>query len=96
VRERNGASGCRTVYVFRPNGGVQPISNCGGLPRDTLMAQKAAPAAVYEVIDEGGRKRFQINAQNCVHCKTCDIKDPSQNVDWVPPDGGGGPNYSGM
>ena len=56
------------------------------------------PAAVYEWIDDGkGGKRLQINAQNCVHCKTCDIKDPTQNIDWVPPQGGGGPNYpSGM
>ena len=45
---------------------------------------------------EAGGKRFQINAQNCVHCKTCDIKDPSQNIVWVCPEGGGGPNYTGM
>jgi len=43
-----------------------------------------------------GEKLFQINAQNCVHCKTCDIKDPSQNIDWITPEGGGGPNYSNM
>ena len=56
------------------------------------------PAAVYEAVDvESGHPRLQINAQNCVHCKTCDIKDPTQNIDWVPPEGGGGPNYpSGM
>ena len=56
------------------------------------------PAAVYEAVGvEEGRPRLQINAQNCVHCKTCDIKDPTQNVDWVTPEGGGGPNYpSGM
>jgi electron-transferring-flavoprotein dehydrogenase len=56
------------------------------------------PAGVYEFVDapDGASKRLQINAQNCVHCKTCDIKDPRQNIQWVPPEGGGGPNYSGM
>jgi electron-transferring-flavoprotein dehydrogenase len=55
------------------------------------------PAGVYEfVAAEGGGKRLQINAQNCVHCKTCDIKDPLQNIRWVTPEGGGGPNYSAM
>jgi ferredoxin-like protein FixX len=55
------------------------------------------PAAVYEVVDaDGGGKRFQINAQNCVHCKTCDIKDPSRNITWTVPQGGGGPNYPNM
>mgnify|MGYP003710001055 CR=1 FL=1 len=50
----------------------------------------------FEVIEEEGEKRFQINAQNCVHCKTCDIKDPSQNIKWVVPEGAGGPNYPNM
>jgi len=54
------------------------------------------PAGVYEWVDEGGNLRFVINAQNCVHCKTCDIKDPNRNITWVPPEGGGGPKYSGM
>ncbi len=54
------------------------------------------PAAVYEWLEEGGSVRYVINAQNCVHCKTCDIKDPNQNIAWVPPEGGGGPNYSNM
>jgi electron-transferring-flavoprotein dehydrogenase len=55
------------------------------------------PAGVYEFVDaEGGGKRLQINAANCVHCKTCDIKDPRQNIRWVTPEGGGGPNYPGM
>jgi electron-transferring-flavoprotein dehydrogenase len=55
------------------------------------------PAAVYEFVDDGaGAQRLQINAQNCVHCKTCDIKDPTQNIVWVTPEGGGGPNYAGM
>src|SRR5712692_2110993 len=54
------------------------------------------PAGVYEWVEEGGSPRFVINAQNCVHCKTCDIKDPNRNITWVPPEGGGGPNYPTM
>ena len=54
------------------------------------------PAGVYEWVEEGGKPRFVINAQNCVHCKTCDIKDPNRNITWVPPEGGGGPKYSNM
>ena len=54
------------------------------------------PAGVYEFVTDGGGQRLQINAQNCVHCKTCDIKDPRQNIVWVTPEGGGGPNYPGM
>ena len=55
------------------------------------------PAGVYEYVkDEDGNLKFQINAQNCIHCKTCDIKDPTQNIKWVNPEGGGGPAYEGM
>jgi electron-transferring-flavoprotein dehydrogenase len=58
--------------------------------------QRYCPAGVYEYVEENGQPRLQINAQNCVHCKTCDIKDPKQNIVWVTPEGGGGPNYTSM
>jgi electron-transferring-flavoprotein dehydrogenase len=58
--------------------------------------QRYCPAGVYEFVGDEGAKRLQINAQNCVHCKTCDIKDPTQNIVWVAPEGGGGPNYPNM
>ncbi len=59
-------------------------------------SNRYCPAGDYEGVEEGSAPRYQINAQNCVHCKTCDVKDPNGNITWVPPEGGGGPNYEAM
>ncbi|MCS7268124.1 MAG: electron transfer flavoprotein-ubiquinone oxidoreductase [Geminicoccaceae bacterium] len=99
----------RLSSVFVSNTNHEENQPCHLVVRDRELAlrvnwqtyrgpeERYCPAGVYEWLDDGrGGKRLQINAQNCVHCKTCDIKDPMQNIDWVPPEGGGGPNYPGM
>ena len=72
------------------------LQKASELERYNGPSARYCPAGVYEWVEESGSPRFVINAQNCVHCKTCDIKDPNENITWVPPEGGGGPNYSYM
>jgi electron-transferring-flavoprotein dehydrogenase len=81
------------VHLIVRDGALQKASE-----HDVYAGPSAryCPAGVYEWVEEGGQPRYVINAQNCVHCKTCDIKDPNQNINWVPPEGGGGPNYPNM
>ena len=81
------------VHLLVRDGNLQKSSE-----HDVFAGPSAryCPAGVYEWVEEAGRPRFVINAQNCVHCKTCDIKDPNQNITWVAPEGGGGPNYPNM
>ncbi|WP_298635294.1 electron transfer flavoprotein-ubiquinone oxidoreductase [uncultured Umboniibacter sp.] len=80
---------------LRLNDASVPLSV--NMPKFAEPAQRYCPAGVYEVLeDANGEAKFQINAQNCVHCKTCDIKDPSQNITWITPEGSGGPNYPNM
>jgi electron-transferring-flavoprotein dehydrogenase len=83
----------QVVHLKLKNANVPVVVN---LPTWDEPAQRYCPAGVYEIVQESDGPRFQINHQNCVHCKTCDIKDPSQNINWAVPQGGDGPNYPNM
>jgi len=98
----------RTASVFLSNTHHEEDQPAHLVPGDPLLAisinlaryaapeQRYCPAGVYEIVEESGEARLQINAQNCLHCKTCDIKDPAQNIRWIAPEGGGGPVYGAM
>ena len=93
---RGGA--CASIPIYKA-----PRIEVGGNSKESINLEKYdnpetryCPAGVYEIVEKDNVQQLQINAQNCVHCKTCDIKDPTQNINWVSPQGGGGPNYQGM
>ena len=92
---------CETLLGPFSSLSPQKVSLCSGfvsISTKSFLVFRFCPAGVYEYVPEdvGDGYRLQINAQNCVHCKTCDIKCPSQNINWVVPEGGGGPGYNGM
>ena len=84
--------GATGLYFSRAGISAEPIK--AGENKFLVKVDAGVPAGVYEIVreEDGSNPRLQINAQNCVHCKTCDIKDPTQNIRWVTPEGGGGPN----
>lgn len=88
------------TYLSRSSGAIVRIGRCRDACRfckfETRMCNLLSGVYEFVPLESGDGERLQINAQNCIHCKTCDIKDPSQNINWVVPEGGGGPAYNGM